>query len=142
MPEDGGLITAEGEFESVDAFAEMVWVGSGLGESTAGEADVSTTPAAAVLLSEATGLAPSLTGDTRAAGLPGVEFDSCAMEIAGALASDPGFNRLAADAGVGADDDSKRGALEFVGVATAGALVVKDAGEFELAAGWDFLPYR
>ena len=123
------MITAEVEFESADAFAKMVWVGSGLGESAAGETGVSTTPAAAVLVTEAKGLA-------------GVEFDSCALGMAGVVTSDPAFNRLAPDVAVGADDDSGRGALEFVGVATAGTLVVKGAGEFELPDCCDFLPYR
>ena len=125
----------EVEFESGGTFADTISAGSILGEGTAGNADGSATTAAAVLVSKEVSVAPSVAAGVNEAGLTGVVFDSCASAVAGALMSDLGFNRLAAGAGLGGDDDSERGPFEFVGAATAGVLVFNIAGEFELPAG-------
>ena len=132
----------EDEFESGEAFPATLWACSGPGEGTADAAGGPATTAAGALVSEEIGLSVSAAADVGAAGFPGAVFDSCATRVAGALRSDLGFNRLAAGAGTAANDDSERGPLEFVGVAAAGALVVTSEGEFELPAGWVFLPDR
>ena len=121
---------------------DTIWVCSGPGEGTADAGGGPATTAAGALVSEEIGLSLSAAAGVGAAGFPGVAGDSCAARVAGELVSDRGLASPEAGAGFVTDDDSERGALEFVGVATAGALVVKSAGEFELPAGWVFLPDR
>ena len=133
MVEDG--------FESEGTVVVSILTGSGLGDAgTADAAGGSARTAAGALVGEEIGVRLSVAAVVNAAGLRGVAFDSCASGVAGAVMSDLGFNKLAA--GLVGDEDSGRGAFEFVGVAAAGALVVTNAGEFELPAGWAFLPDR
>src|SRR5215831_12555631 len=122
----------EDEFESGEAFAVTLWLCAGPGEGMADAAGDSATTAAGALVIEEIDLSSFAVAEIGAAGFPAVVLDSCASRAGGALGSGAGFNRLAAGAGLVADDDSERGAPEFVGVTAAGALVVMRAESFEL----------
>ena len=125
----------EDGFESEEAVEEASLVGSALGAGKSEPTGDAGITEAGALVGEGMGLSPSVAACVVGAGSSAVAGNSCAARVAGALASDVGFTRPEAGTGLVADGDSGRGALEFVGVATAGALVAKSAGEFELSVG-------